>query len=206
MIPFVNRLPWPKTKAYARGVFGMVGPTDPTETEHLNLIRCPDCGHYSPMDYTYCPKCGHLLPLLISPDPGPQKPDEVPVPPEQERPEHFAPHAHLILQVVAFRQRVSLPLDSTVILGRFSSTSVNREGRFDLSRFDGCEQGVSRRHCQLQRRGEQLLVTDLASRNGTCLNGKPLAPHQNYVVAHGDRLTLGKLHVILGFSTMESDE
>jgi hypothetical protein len=135
-----------------------------------------------------------------------QKPDEVPVPPEQERLEHFALGDHLILQVVAFRQWASLPLDSPLILGRFSSTSVNGEDLFDLSRFDGCEQGVSRRHCQLQRRGEHLLVTDLASPNGTWLNGKQLAPHQNYVVAHGDRLTLGKLHVILGFSTMESDE
>jgi hypothetical protein len=184
----------------------MTGPTKPTESEHLNLIRCPDCGHYSPTDYTYCPKCGHSLPPVISPDPDVRKPDEVPVPPEQKRPDHFAPHAHLILQVVAFRQWASLPLDSPVILGRFSSTSVNGESLFDLSRFDGCEQGVSRRHCQLQRRGEHLLVTDLASLNGTWLNGKHLAPHQNCVVAHGDHLTLGKLHVILGFSTMVSDE
>jgi hypothetical protein len=182
----------------------MTGPIDPTMPEHQNLIRCPDCGRYSPIDYTYCPKCGHLLPTPTLPDPAPRELDEVTVPLEQQRQERFAPRAHLILQMVG--QRVSLPLDSPVILGRYSSTSVNAKDLFDLIRFDGYEQGVSRRHCQLQRRGESLLVTDLGSHNGTYLNGKRLVPHQEYVVAHGDHLTLGKLHVILGFSTMVLDE
>src|SRR6516162_6889350 len=48
---------------------------------------------------------------------------------------------------------------------------------------------VSRRHCQFTRAGDEVLVQDLESYNGTYVNGKramtPMPLH------HGDELTLG---------------
>jgi pSer/pThr/pTyr-binding forkhead associated (FHA) protein len=37
---------------------------------------------------------------------------------------------------------------------------------------------LSRRHVQVQRRGDRILVTDLGSKNGSRLAGEPLAPNQ----------------------------
>jgi pSer/pThr/pTyr-binding forkhead associated (FHA) protein len=43
------------------------------------------------------------------------------------------------------------------------------------------------------------MVMDLGSRNGTYVNGRLLRPHEEHVLAHGDELVLGTLHVILFF-------
>ena len=48
---------------------------------------------------------------------------------------------------------------------------------------------VSRRHCQFTRTGDQVLVQDLESYNGTFVNGKPA--NSPLPVQDGDELTLG---------------
>ena len=48
---------------------------------------------------------------------------------------------------------------------------------------------VSRRHCQLVRIGEEVLVQDLKSRNGTFVNGKRVSC--SLPVQDGDELMLG---------------
>jgi pSer/pThr/pTyr-binding forkhead associated (FHA) protein len=48
---------------------------------------------------------------------------------------------------------------------------------------------VSRRHCQFTRIGDQVLVQDLQSRNGTFVNGKRAS--SPLPVQDGDELTLG---------------
>jgi predicted component of type VI protein secretion system len=48
---------------------------------------------------------------------------------------------------------------------------------------------VSRRHCQLTRTGDQVLVQDLQSRNGTFVNGKRAS--SPLPVDNGDELRLG---------------
>ena len=50
---------------------------------------------------------------------------------------------------------------------------------------------VSRQHARLERRGGITYVTDLGSRNGTTLNGRPLAPNVAQPLAHGAVLRIG---------------
>jgi predicted component of type VI protein secretion system len=50
---------------------------------------------------------------------------------------------------------------------------------------------VSRRHCLFSLRGGRTWVTDLGSRNGTFLNGKPV--HHARPLADGDRLDIADL-------------
>lgn len=47
---------------------------------------------------------------------------------------------------------------------------------------------VSRRHAELRRRGNEVLVRDLQSTNGTRVNGVPVTEH---VLADGDEITVG---------------
>jgi Nif-specific regulatory protein len=63
--------------------------------------------------------------------------------------------------------------------------SVGREpgNRIFLSDFS-----VSRRHCLIQCDLQQVSITDLGSRNGTFVNGKPITTH---LLAHGDSVKIG---------------
>ena len=114
----------------------------------------------------------------------------------QER-ARFDAHAQAILQCIPSGQCVSLALEGPLILGRQASGGV--EETLDLTDFDAYQQGVSRRHCLLQREDAHLTVIDLGSANGTFLNGKWLAPFQKNAVADGDDLVLGRLHLTVAF-------
>jgi len=48
---------------------------------------------------------------------------------------------------------------------------------------------ISRHHCQFMVDGNQVLVQDLESYNGTFVNGRPASPP--LPVAHGDEISLG---------------
>ena len=52
------------------------------------------------------------------------------------------------------------------------------------------DHAVSRHHAQLRRRGEEWVLVDLGSRNGTLLNGRRL--HGEHVVVAGSDITIGR--------------
>ena len=58
------------------------------------------------------------------------------------------------------------------------------------------EDGISRRHAQVVRRGEQLVIQDLGSTNGTFFNGEKKPEH---VLEDGDKIQIGST-TILKFS------
>ena len=70
---------------------------------------------------------------------------------------------------------------------------IGRGGENDLVLDD---REVSRQHAQLSKRGEQWLLTDLGSSNGTLLDGQPLIPQTTHPVMPGQIMTIG------GFSLM----
>jgi len=67
-----------------------------------------------------------------------------------------------------------------------------------LGRSSGCDiplddpnTSLSRKHVQISHTNDQLNAQDLGSRNGTKLNGSPLAPECPTAIHHGDILRLG---------------
>lgn len=71
-----------------------------------------------------------------------------------------------------------------LVIGRASTADVTVADRF-----------LSRRHTRLFRRGDQVLVQDLGSRNGTLLNGTPVS--QPTAVTAGDILQVSNTRIIL---------
>lgn len=69
----------------------------------------------------------------------------------------------------------------------------------DLTPFGGYRQGVSRRHCQIQRLEDILEIIDLGSGNGTFLNGYRLTPNQHYRLHDNDIIHLGTLRIAVYF-------
>jgi pSer/pThr/pTyr-binding forkhead associated (FHA) protein len=61
----------------------------------------------------------------------------------------------------------------------------------DLGAYGGSEQGVSREHLSIKLDGDQVVIVDNHSANGTQLNGELLKPDEAYPVRHGDELILG---------------
>ena len=79
--------------------------------------------------------------------------------------------------------------DAHLIL-RNGSNVIGRGQDCDLQLFD---QGVSRRHIDIQYDGRYAVVYDLGSTNGTAVNGQPVGSHQ---LRHGDVLRIGHSRLV----------
>jgi predicted component of type VI protein secretion system len=84
-----------------------------------------------------------------------------------------------------------------VVRGRSASEALKLlDGVTTVGRHDECQiriksSQVSRRHCELFEKKGLLLVKDLASANGTFVNGKKIQTQQ--VLEPGDELTVGQV-------------
>ncbi len=70
----------------------------------------------------------------------------------------------------------------------------------DLGPHGGMAQGVSRQHAVIMAKDNRILVKDLASVNGTRLNGYVLPPNQEYRLRNDDMLTIGKMRLQVRFA------
>jgi pSer/pThr/pTyr-binding forkhead associated (FHA) protein len=90
-------------------------------------------------------------------------------------------------------QTVTLPQAREILVGRFAPTD-SLQPDVDLSPFKAEEKGVSRRHIKITFKDGQYWVIDLASMNGTWLNGEPIKSVAEYPLRDGDRLRLSRPH------------
>ncbi len=172
----------------------------PSETQPSPqyIIKCIKCDLPIPPTAVVCPQCG--TPIA----PGTVEIDLASLTPTRAISRKttnslFAPNASLLLRFLPLGQTLSLPMNKPLVLGR--TPSIDIEQSLDLTDYGGQEHGISRQHCRLERRGAKLIVTDLASTNGTFINGQRLAAFQEATVSHGNRLILGTLHILVLFST-----
>ncbi len=100
------------------------------------------------------------------------------------------------LYILSTRQQLTIPMKSRVILGRSSKIEADGTVHIDLTPFYGHQLGVSRRHVMLTCEGEKdVVVFDLASQNGTYVNGQQISSHTGYSINDGDELVLGSLSI-----------
>ena len=92
-------------------------------------------------------------------------------------------------QIVVHIGRLSAPFlltkDVTTLGRPDSALSYYPDVEIDM------DDAVSRRHCEIVRREGGYYLVDTGSTNGTRLNGETLLPHQEHLLAHGDRIHLG---------------
>jgi len=100
--------------------------------------------------------------------------------------DHAGPHTQLI--------DMSLAADAElIVVGKNDrsyplSKDLITIGRLDSSDVALADPGASRRHAELRREGDDWVVLDLGSTNGTIVNGKRVNRHR---LAKGDRITVG---------------
>ena len=65
----------------------------------------------------------------------------------------------------------------------------------DLSEYDAYTRGVSRLHASIKLLGSIVVITDLASSNGTRVNGQKIGKYVDYPLSDGDVIALGKMQL-----------
>ncbi|MDW8072098.1 MAG: FHA domain-containing protein [Anaerolineae bacterium] len=91
-------------------------------------------------------------------------------------------------------QSIEVTLDKKLVIGR-SDPTRRVFPEIDLAPYGALERGVSRRHARLSSRRGLIVIEDLASINGTYLNGRRLTPYLPEVVRDGDQLQVGSLPI-----------
>jgi hypothetical protein len=94
-------------------------------------------------------------------------------------------------------QLIQMSLDADaerVQIGKTSRTWPLSKEAVVIGRMEGCDviladPGVSRRHAEIRREGDEWVMIDLGSTNGTEINGKRVNRHR---LTPGDRLVLGE--------------
>jgi len=146
-------------------------PADPVVIPQpgTNLVFCGNCGQQINADDLYCALCGHQQPLSV-------------------------PTAKLIVLETGDIAG-QFPVDKeSILIGRTDPTQ-GLYPEVDLTRYDPLTK-VSRRHARLHRRGEQYMVEDIGSVNGTYLNrGDRLPPNQLRLLHNNDDIRLGETNL-----------
>ena len=154
------------------------------ETMRVAMVFCGFCGGRIAADDVFCAHCGQKQPLAGT-DSSPRL--------------AARPTAKLIVSgTTELDASFQLQRDSNLV-GRTDPLS-NIFPEVDLSRFDPNTK-VSRRHARIWREGDNFMVEDLGSVNGTTINDIiKLEPRQPRLLDSGDRIKLGEttLHFLLG--------
>lgn len=85
-----------------------------------------------------------------------------------------------------------LPLFDEAVIGRRNPDTATSPD-LDLTPYGAYQMGISRRHALIKLQDNIPVLVDLASRNGTFLNGKKLPAHQPAPIHDGDTVRLGKI-------------
>lgn len=94
-------------------------------------------------------------------------------------------------------RKLIVPVEPELVVGRRKPDDPKDDVSVDLTRFGAASLGVSRRHAQLLIEAGDVFLVDLASTNGTRLNGKAMKAKQPYRLRDGDEIEFGQLRVII---------
>jgi hypothetical protein len=152
------------------------------------MVKCPFCESVYPENTLFCEECGSYLAAGSDHATDPLQGQTTA---EVERERSRSRFRTLVLSIQD-GGRVELPLSKEIVLGRLDASRAIFPD-VDLSSDEGIEQGVSRRHARISRRGNEIFIEDLNSLNGTFLNANRLVPELPYPINDGDEIQLGKL-------------
>jgi pSer/pThr/pTyr-binding forkhead associated (FHA) protein len=146
---------------------------------------------------TLCPRCGDDLTAVHDTnrvDYQQLSQEQI----HQLRTDPFQPEPNTMV-LIADSKHFVLPGDRQFVIGRASRYTDAPEIDVDLSQCGAAQKGVSRYHASISRKGSQISITDLGSRNGTCANGTLLTKFQECQLKDNDGLQFGRLVAIIRF-------
>lgn len=99
---------------------------------------------------------------------------------------------HLRIEIQGWADPLEIIFAIEAVIGR-KDPMLAFTPEIDLTSFGGYQMGISRKHAAIRRKGDQLELVDLGSRNGTFLNGKKIESNQSALLTHHDEIRLGKI-------------
>jgi hypothetical protein len=168
--------------------------------EAIAVVKCRVCGTTYVTNTIYCAECGAYLLEKEAEETDPIDLSQIPwvgraqatQPREVDLPAAPPLTVRLIIGRGKRQRELEVSLIRPVRLGR-SDPTQNIFPEVDLTPDLALEQAVSREHVSVFGRGEDVMVEDLGSTNGTLLNGIRLDPYMPETLKDGDQLQLGKL-------------
>ena len=168
----------------------------------LNIFEkfCPVCKNLNDREALVCRHCGALLEKFTAEAGGTTRNAEggEPCPEEiRERPagEYMVPPNGIAIFMGDSSSPAFFSAEKEFIIGR--KVEATSENILDFSNLGGYLLGLSRRHARIRRIDSGYEIVDLASTNGTWLNGERLPPLTEYLLHDGDHLRVGKLDIIV---------
>jgi len=166
---------------------------------------CPKCNSQNTFGALICAKCGALLAEVPSisttfANDTSRNPAENPLVLDTIDPAiegTLAPNT-VALYIDSSLTPLLVAVPDHVVIGR-RATQNKIQPQVDLTDYGAYKFGVSRLHAAIGRTPTGYNVEDLASSNGTWLNGVRLAPHEIRDLAPKDQLVLGKIRISLYF-------
>jgi pSer/pThr/pTyr-binding forkhead associated (FHA) protein len=162
------------------------------------MINCRVCKNKEYQGSLFCSECGSQLMFLTG-----LKVDTL-VYPAQIRgleldirntiPKNLLETRNFILYYQDGHEVLNLPDQDEFTIGRFVQGQVITPD-VDLTRYDAFDNGISRLHAtiRIDEENNKVYVIDLASANGSSVNGFDIPPNSEVPLNHGDILTLGKI-------------
>ena len=148
----------------------------------MSHIYCPECGFQNPEAANYCSKCGALL---VKSEPGGET--TMSFTPEEDGEEAAVTLDDLETEGPALVVRSGGGRAGEHFIPGGDRTTIGRSPDCDIFLDDVT---VSRKHAVLVRDGDELLIEDQGSLNGTFLNRRRIdAPA---MLENGDELQIGK--------------
>ena len=163
------------------------------------MITCPFCNTAQVANTVFCNECGQYLLKGEDRDTETLQTGEISWSGyAQNNGKKPAPlstpiEATALQFIIADQQRViEVTLEQEITIGRIDpATTVFPT--IDLSSLGAAAKSISRRHARIIKRDSEIVLEDLASVNGTFINGKKLTPFLPVRLNNGDVLQLGKV-------------
>jgi hypothetical protein len=165
------------------------------------MIKCPVCKTEHPENTLFCEQCSSYLQEGDGSETDPLSQGVTGTSTEGEkkaREEEVVSPVNLKLSILDSGREMELPLTKEVNIGRLDPPSSSFP-EVDLTSDGALKKGVSRWHAKIIRHGNEVLVEDRGSINGTFLNRKRLAPYSPQALKSGDELRLGDLILRVSF-------
>ncbi len=94
---------------------------------------------------------------------------------------------------------LSVPVEPYLVLGRKEGIH-DHDVHVDLGKFGAYKHGVSHVHAMILTVNNRVTLKDMHSMNGTAVNGHRLSASKEVFLNHGDKITLGKLTIMVAFA------
>jgi hypothetical protein len=167
------------------------------------MIFCANCQRYNFQRAKLCQHCMHPLPSHETALFQEFDPTRLQVIRGKAEAATEPLNSGLLVVRIHGADAITRRLSSFMLIGREDDHNPKRP-EIDLTPFGGHEHGVSRYHATLKRSAQGITLADLASANGTRLNGRRLRPLAEYPVNDGDEVIFGTLAVQVCFRKQEN--